>query len=415
MKQLLAVLFSILFYNSQAQENYTAPKEEIQWAMQFSGISGPGLAVEGDGRGGWKSGSDGVYYSGSNPKPEYNLNFKNSASGSAVDKGLVPPIVPAIELHLRDGVVTLGGDGNYYLTGSSGDNIWAYTKGVELWKSPDLKKWEYVGLVWDIDKEADEWVKKWRKHPRRAVRAVWAPEIHFIKGNYFICYSMCPDGIGLLKSATGKPEGPYINAFKTTEPIADGIDATLFEDDNGQVYFTYGGGGKIAPLKDDLSDFAGPFKSIVFENPDVDPKHHAASCEKREWKDLGHEGAILFKRNGKYYLGGADTYEGRYSSCIAVSDNIYGPYVNRHESIPCGGGTGFFKDKKGNWWCSYFGNDTQSHFREKVSFVKVEFTPNNYLIPAKDQPFVSKENVKNWNEKWNTFWKNRYNKKTERK
>ena len=73
-------------------------------------------------------------------------------SGSAVDKGLVPPIRPAWELHLRDGVVTLGGDGNYYLTGSSGDNIWAWAKGIELWKSKDLHSWEYVGLVWDIDK-----------------------------------------------------------------------------------------------------------------------------------------------------------------------------------------------------------------------------------------------------------------------
>lgn len=72
---------------------------------------------------------------------------------------MVPPIKPAWELHLRDGVVTLGGDGNYYLTGSSGDNIWAWAEGIELWKSADLHNWEYLGLVWDIDKEADDWVK----------------------------------------------------------------------------------------------------------------------------------------------------------------------------------------------------------------------------------------------------------------
>ena len=28
-----------------------------------------------------------------------------------------------------------------------------------------------------------------------------------------------------------------------------------------------------------------------------------------------------------------------------------------HEGIPCGGGTGFFKDKEGSWRGSYFGND----------------------------------------------------------
>ena len=54
-----------------------------------------------------------------------------------------------------------------------------------------------------------------------------------------------------------------------------------------------------------------------------------------------------------YSLGAADSYEGRYLTCLAISEHIYGPYRNPHESIPCGGGTGFFGDKKGNWWCSY--------------------------------------------------------------
>lgn len=186
-KKMSLLIAGLLFaFPSFAQEEtYTAPAEEIAWAKQFSGISGPGEAVEGDGRGGWRSGSSGVMYYGNNPRPEYKKGDLRMCSGSAVDKGLVPPIRPAWELHLRDGVVTLGGDGNYYLTGSSGDNIWAWAKGIELWKSKDLHSWEYVGQVWDIDKEADEWVKKWRKHPRRAVRAVWAPEIHYIKGELF--------------------------------------------------------------------------------------------------------------------------------------------------------------------------------------------------------------------------------------
>lgn len=39
-----------------AQEDiYIAPQEQIEWAKQFSGVSGPGMPVEGDGRGGWRS------------------------------------------------------------------------------------------------------------------------------------------------------------------------------------------------------------------------------------------------------------------------------------------------------------------------------------------------------------------------
>lgn len=388
------------------EEGYKAPKDEIEWARKFQGTSGPGFPVEGNGWGGWRSGTGGVAYYGNSPRPEYEkLDLKDFCKGTAVDKGLVPPFKPALELHLRDGVVTLGGDGNYYLTGSSGDNIWAWTNGIELWRSSDLHQWEYVGLVWDIDKEAPEWVRTWRKHPRRTVRAVWAPEIHYIKGNYIICFSMCPGGIGILKSSTGKPEGPYVNAFSAEGPIVDGIDATLFEDEDGKVYFTYGHAAEIALLKDDLSGFDGPFRKVELENPDHTPSHHASKCVNRGMNDLGHEGAVLFKRDGMYYLGAADSYEGRYSTCLAISEHIYGPYRNRHESIPCGGGTGFFKDKKGNWWCSYFGNDSQSHFREKIGFVRTDFTPEGLAYPSKNQPFVGKENEKEWEKKWEKVWK----------
>jgi len=407
--------FSVLLYliasgfmtqHLNAQQSYTPLAKDTVWAKQFLPVSGPGKKVSGEGHGGWRSGTDGVRYEGNHPRPEYNLNFKGLAKGTAVEKGLLPPIKPALELHLRDGVITLGGDGNYYLTGSSGDNIWAYTAGVELWKSKDLESWDYVGLVWDINKDAEDWVKEWREHPKRAVRAVWAPEIHYIKNNYYICYSMCPNGIGILKSVSGKPEGPYINAFEKKGSIADGIDPTLFQDEDGKVYFTYGAAKEIVELKDDLSGFAGPFKKVDFTDYDTDPSHHAPKCEARGMHDLGHEGAVLFKRNGKYYLGAADNYEERYSTCLAVSDHLYGPYKHRHESVPSAGGTGFFKDKKGNWWSTYFGNDSQTHFREKVGLIKVDFTSSGKVIPAKKQPFVSKKDEKSWKQKWEKVWKN---------
>lgn len=387
-----------------SDSGYEAPEEEIAWAKRFRGVSGAGHPCVGDGRGGWRSGSDGVHYDGPYVRPEYTLR-ERLAQGTAVESGLVPPILPAWDVHLRDGVVTLGGDGCYYLTGSSGDNIWAWAQGIELWKSADLRRWEYLGLVWEIDTEAPEWVRRWRRHPRRATRAVWAPEIHYIKGNYFICYSMCPGGIGILRSASGRPDGPYVNAFDYEGPIVEAIDATLFEDEDGEVYFSYGGGGFIVRLKEDLSGFADEPRRVIFEDYDTDPAHHSSGCEKRGWKDIGHEGVTLFRHGGKYYLGAADSYEGRYSTCLAVSDSLYGPYTMRHESVPCGGGTGFFRDKRGEWWCSYFGNDSQSHFREKVGFVRIEFTDEGRVIPALEQPFVPRSERSAWRRKWRQVWR----------
>jgi hypothetical protein len=91
----------------------------------------------------------------------------------------------------------------------------------------------------------------------------------------------------------------------------------------------------------------------------------------------------LFKRNGKYYLTAADTYEGRYSSMAAMSDNIYGPYKARHEAVPSGGGTDYFQDRQGKWWDCFFGNENQAPFREKPAMVAIEFDQDGKIHPVR--------------------------------
>ena len=364
--------------------------QDFHMLYPYSGVSGPGLPVEGDGSGGWRSGSDGVKYQGRHPKPYFKVVTGGLSDRSAITKGLLPPIKPLLEVQVRDTVMAVGGDGNYYMTGSTGENIWAFSDGVELWRSPDLKTWTYLGLVWSLDRDAT-WEKQTRTMHDKPVRAIWAPELHYLRGNYYICLSMAPGGVGLLKSSTGRPEGPYINALTGPDkdkPLVNGIDATLFEDDDGKVYFTWSSGTRIVRMKDDLSGFAEPMHQIRLEDPDHDPTHHAARCEGRGMNDLGTEGAVLFKANGTYYLGAADSYEGRYSTLLAMSKTIYGPYHGRHESVPTAGGTGFFKDKQGRWWSTYFGNDEQAAWREKPGLVRVEFAPDGRVVVSHHQPFV---------------------------
>lgn len=161
-------------------------------------------------------------------------------------------------------------------------------------------------------------------------RAVWAPEIHYLCGNYYICLSMAPSGTSILKSTTGKAEGPYSHALSREKPITGGINATLFEDDDSRVYFTWGSATQIVEMRSDLSGFAGDFQRVTLADPDHNPAHHAEKCATRGMNDLGHEGATLFKANGKYYLGAADSFEGRYSTCLGIADSIYGPYRMGH-------------------------------------------------------------------------------------
>ncbi|MBC7827997.1 MAG: family 43 glycosylhydrolase [Chitinophagaceae bacterium] len=324
-------------------------------------------------------------YMGTASKPAWKPMRQEQVTGSAILKGLLPSIKPIWDAHIRDAVVCVGGDGNYYMTGSTGDNIWAFNDGVELWRSKNLKDWTYMGLVWNIEKEGT-WERKWRNLHGKPARAVWAPELHYLKENYYICLSMAPGGIAILKSTTGKPQGPYVHTTSPEKPFVNGIDATLFEDDDGKIYFTYSGASKIGLMKDDMSDFAVPMKQILLQDPDHDSTHHAAKCIRRGSNDLGHEGAVLFKANGKYYLGAADNYEDRYSTCIAIADNIWGPYKMRHESVPCAGGTNFFKAKNGSWYTTYFGNDNQSPWREKPGLVKIVFDINGKILVAPKQP-----------------------------
>jgi xylan 1,4-beta-xylosidase len=164
-----------------------------------------------------------------------------------------------------------------------------------------------------------------------------------------------------------------------------GIDATIFEDDDGKVYFTNSGGGTISLMKDDLSGFAET-RSVKLLNPDHDPNHHAAKVVKRGMNGFGHEGAVLFKANGRYYHGAVDDYHGRYSSCVAIAEDIWGPYDRWHETVPCGGGTNFFKDKEGNWWCAFFGNDNAAPWRELPGIVRIDFEGGGRIVISKKQP-----------------------------
>lgn len=56
--------------------------------------------------------------------------------------------------------------------------------------------------------------------------------------------------------------------------------------------------------------------------------------------------------------------------------------------MPCAGGTGFFRDKNGHWWTSYFGNDTQSPFLEKPAALRIDFATDGRVMIAADQPFA---------------------------
>ncbi|MEI7938219.1 MAG: family 43 glycosylhydrolase [Verrucomicrobiota bacterium] len=270
---------------------------------------------------------------------------------------------PLFDFPVRDTCVCLGPDGTYYLTGTTGHPTWWKTnEGIRVWKSKDLKTWEPLGLVWNFAKDAT-----WQK-PKGDVQAIWAPELHCFKGTFWIAYCVNYGGTGILRSKTGKAEGPYAD-MKPDGPLTGEIDASLFADGDGKVYFVWQN-GKIARLKDDLTGLA--------EEPRLLKPANA--------KDVGFEGAFLTKINGRYHLicAAFNKHEkhSTYDCMAASADSIYGPYGDAYLAIPHGGHNMLFKDAQGNWWSTFFGNDPQAPIRERPAILPIRIDTKGKIQPG---------------------------------
>jgi len=290
---------------------------------------------------------------------------------------------------IRDPSICRGPDGVYYLTGTS-EPFWGFNNenGIRVWKSNDLVTWEPLGTVWRYGESP------WHEPYLKVKKPIWAPEIHYMKGTFWITYSIPGwrandprgtdaknSGCGLLKSTSGKAEGPYVDV-QPGERMGDEIDASLFEDDDGKVYFLWHS-GKIALMKPDMSGLAEPYRWLRTTTTDPEPKHHSGLCAgifgKGSFDHVGYEGMFLFKEKGVYYLCCSDMIDGRYSCVVSTSMSIYGPYGERYEAIPHGGHNSFFRDDKGQLWSTYFGPP----HGERASILPVHFDDKGRIVPGK--------------------------------
>ncbi|MGA2496333.1 MAG: family 43 glycosylhydrolase [Tepidisphaeraceae bacterium] len=291
----------------------------------------------------------------------------------APEAGKVSGLRKLADMPLRDTSICRGPDGVWYLTGTV-PPFWGYNEGIKVWKSGDMVKWEPLGMVWRYG--ASPWHKKYLD----VKKPLWAPEIHFLKGTFWLTYSIPgwdgtgkTSGCGLLKSTSGKAEGPYEDV-QPAAALGDEIDASLFEDDDGAVYYLWHS-GKIARMKDDMSGLAEKYHWLKSTANDPDRRHHSGLCAgifgKDSFDHIGYEGMFLFKHKGVYYLSCAENWEGRYSCVVANAKTIYGPYSERYEAIPHGGHNTFFQDELGDWWSTYFGSDKGAPWQERPGVLPV--------------------------------------------
>ena len=335
------------------------------------------------------------------------------------DKNIrIPPTVkPLFDQFMRDTYCMLGPDGRYYLTGTTPapgrTNIWDWNDGLRMWRSKDLKQWEDMGLVFSLDRDGT-WQKPFIKVPPGRVvmtgdvcddqqRIAWTPEIHYIKSKKTWLINACMGskldprrGAFILRSISGKPEGPYENiAASKNGPINKlpgnfSADNSLFEDDDGTVYFV-GVDHYVIRMKEDLSGFAEEPHTLM-ETP---------------WRnDYNCEGGYIFKHGGKYHL--VQTFWSRrvkpdrleysahstkrvredksiygYDALVSSSDNIYGPYGPRYTAVVGGGHLNPFQDAQGRWWGACFGNPNGAASEVNAFDGRTPYNCRPLLVPLK--------------------------------
>ncbi len=271
---------------------------------------------------------------------------------------LLEVVEPCLDKPLRDAALCRGPDGTWFLAGTeatlNGDGSldWSRNKGVRLWASADRQAWKDLGYVWEIPENEPGHLDVACGAVPRVGRAVTAPELHYLKGTFWIVFSMNGSAIRMLKSASGKAEGPY--EYKGTL-VAHGRDPSLFED-GGAVHLVWGQ-GFCAKLNGDLSAVEGPVRSL-FTNTDWFFRYH------RRPELMGQWGSHL-ARQGDWYLWTFTTRTGRngvnaIDTMTAWSKSLDGPWGQPCLTLPNGGQSMLVHDGKNGWLAPVSGEDEYS-------------------------------------------------------
>ncbi len=230
--------------------------------------------------------------------------------------------------------------------------------GVSVWSSKNLKEWKAEEPVFpDGPKWAQDTIPNFKKH-------IWAPDISFYKGKYYLYYSVSAFGkntsaIGVATNATLHPgdsdfkwvdHGRVIQSYPN-KTNWNAIDPNIIADKTGQAYMSFGSfwdGLKLVKLSEDrlsvaedvmhIPTIASRKKSLGDPNPpaiDDNPKDAGGNAI---------EAPFIFKRGKYYYLFASIDYcckglRSSYKMIVGRSKTITGNFVDdKGQSLKTGGG-----------------------------------------------------------------------------
>jgi hypothetical protein len=283
------------------------------------------------------------------------------------------PISPP-GVYIADPTARAGVDGKIYIYGSLDTVPGMYcSERYHTLSSSDLLQWQLY---------PNSFASKAFEGVNDAVpysdRILYAPDMMYRNGTYYLYYCMTDGSEGVAVSKS--PTGPFIGGEKI-EGI-DGIDPTVFVDDDGQAYYYWGQfSAKGARLNPDMKtiDHATVKDGIVTE------KEH-----------FFHEGGFMFKRAGVYYF--VYTHIGRQdrATCIgySTSNSPMGPFKYGGVIIDNAGcdpeswnNHGSVVEFKGQWYVLYHRSTHGSKTMRKACIEPIAFLPDGSIpeVPMTSQ------------------------------
>ena len=255
-------------------------------------------------------------------------------------------------------------------------------RGISVWSSTDMKEWNREQPVFS---EAPAWateaVKGFRGH-------IWAPDISFFNGRYYLYYSVSAFGkntscIGLATNKTLDPNDPdfkWIDHGKVIQSYPgktnwNAIDPNLVVSDDGVPYLVFGSfwdGLKLVKMNPDATEPIDDMNNIptIASRKKSSEESNPPAVDNNPVDAGGNaiEAPFIFKKGKFYYLFASIDYcckgvNSTYKMILGRSETITGPYLDKEgKSIATGGGTIVLQGNE-NWYgvghnATYTFNDT---------------------------------------------------------
>ncbi|MFZ6776087.1 arabinan endo-1,5-alpha-L-arabinosidase [Undibacterium sp. Ji83W] len=291
--------------------------------------------------------------------------------------------IMAAEVSVHDPAMAKEGD-TYYLFSTG--------PGITFYSSANMKDWRLEGRVFNGE---PAWARKaapsFNDH-------IWAPDIQFHNGKYYLYYSVSgfgklTSGIGVTVNKTLNPRSPdyrwedqgMILQSVPGRDLWNAIDPNIVTDDKGQAWMSFGSfwsGIKLVKLNEAWTGLAEPQEWHAIAQrarPAFTPDESGGPAE--------IEAPYIFKKGDYYYLFVSwglccQKEKSTYHLVVGRSKNVTGPYLDKSGKDMLKGGGSLFLTGNKDW--KALGHNSTYHFDGKDYLVLHAYeTADNYLQKLK--------------------------------